>query len=156
MDSTQPALDRDRRFGPTPVSPSRCWTPASRLRPPEKSAEQRVARQVTRLQMNLRDGLQRAAPLAGHRDERIDERRQQADDGQINPAEGPRCPDKLLVSNHGGSRSKRIAIRDIFWRQAAACWSRGACSRPSAFVEPRKPPPPRRGKIPQLERIGAD
>jgi hypothetical protein len=36
-------------------------------------------------------------------DERIDERGQQAEDGQINPAKGPRCRDELFVSNHGGS-----------------------------------------------------
>ena len=69
-----------------------------------RQAEQRVERQVTRLQMNFRDLLERCAPLASHRDKCIDERGQQSDDGQINPAEGARCADELFVRNHSGSR----------------------------------------------------
>lgn len=36
-------------------------------------------------------------------DERIDERGQQTEDGQINLAKGPRWRDELFVGNHGGS-----------------------------------------------------
>ena len=36
-------------------------------------------------------------------DERIDERDQQTEDGQINPAKCPRWRDELFVGNHGGS-----------------------------------------------------
>ena len=43
------------------------------------------------------------ALLHGLIDERIDERGQQAEDGQINLAKGPRWRDELFIGNHGGS-----------------------------------------------------
>src|SRR6266540_6878424 len=51
--------------------------------------------------MNLGDGLQRSAPFASDRHDRVDERHEQGQDGEVDPSEGSLDSHHLMGWRHG-------------------------------------------------------